>query len=118
MVNCEPGKIAMGRRRMKCRWKRKKGFFWRRLPEACQGCDPEDPTSLISDQNITATCTQTEKGFTSCFMSCSNGGKIDGGKKLKLKCKCPNRFSTDPTACSSSIRTSWTLAFKFKFFTT
>ena len=24
MVNCEPGKIAMGRRRMKCRWKRKK----------------------------------------------------------------------------------------------
>ena len=31
MVNCEPGKIAMGRRRMKCRWKRKKGFFWRQV---------------------------------------------------------------------------------------
>ena len=31
MVNCEPGKIAMGRRRMKCRFKRKKGFFWRQV---------------------------------------------------------------------------------------
>ena len=28
---CENGKSAMGRRRIKCRWKRKKGFFWKRV---------------------------------------------------------------------------------------
>jgi len=29
MVVCEEGKVATGRRRIKCRWKRKKGFFWK-----------------------------------------------------------------------------------------
>ena len=31
MVVCEPGKVAMGRRRIKCRWKRSKGFFGNRF---------------------------------------------------------------------------------------
>ena len=31
MVVCEPGKVAMGRRRIKCRWKRSKGFFWKQV---------------------------------------------------------------------------------------
>ena len=31
MAVCEDGKVAMGRRRIKCRWKRKKGFFWKRV---------------------------------------------------------------------------------------
>ena len=31
MAVCEDGKVAMGRRRIKCRWKRKKGFFWKKV---------------------------------------------------------------------------------------
>ena len=31
MQICEDGKAAMGRRRVKCRWKRKKGFFWKKV---------------------------------------------------------------------------------------
>ena len=31
MAVCEAGKVSTGRRRIKCRWKRKKGFFWRRV---------------------------------------------------------------------------------------
>ena len=31
MVVCEAGKVSTGRRRIKCRWKRRKGFFWRRV---------------------------------------------------------------------------------------
>ena len=29
MVVCEDGKVAVGKRRIKCRWTRKKGFFWK-----------------------------------------------------------------------------------------
>ena len=31
MAVCEDGKVAMGQRRIKCRWKRKKGFFWKKV---------------------------------------------------------------------------------------
>ena len=31
MQICDDGKAAMGRRRVKCRWKRKKGFFWKKV---------------------------------------------------------------------------------------
>ena len=34
MVLCEPGKMAIGRRRTKCRWNRKSGFFWKRVSSA------------------------------------------------------------------------------------
>ena len=43
MAVCEPGKMSMGRRRTKCRFKRKKGFFWGRALAECQGCSPEIP---------------------------------------------------------------------------
>ena len=29
MVVCDEGKVAIGKRRVKCRWNRKKGFFWK-----------------------------------------------------------------------------------------
>ena len=87
MQICEAGKVAMGRRRIKCRWKRKKGFFWKRALSECQGCTPENPTS--NDANLAMNCSINTKGFNVCLATCSNGGKILGGKKLKLKCKCP-----------------------------
>lgn len=42
MAVCEDGKVAMGRRRIKCRWKRKKGFFWKRELTECKGCNHLD----------------------------------------------------------------------------
>ena len=43
MAVCEPGKISIGRRRTKCRFKRSKGFFWGRDLAECRGCDPDIP---------------------------------------------------------------------------
>ena len=91
MQICEAGKVSMGRRRIKCRWKRKQGFFWKRALSECKGCDPETPTS--SDANLSMTCAINTKGFNVCMARCTNGGKILGGKKLKLKCKCPRSVS-------------------------
>ena len=87
MQICEAGKIAMGRRRIKCRWKRKLGFFWKRALSECQGCAPENPIS--NDPNLTIDCAVNTKGFNVCLAKCTDGGTILGLKKLKLKCKCP-----------------------------
>ena len=37
MSICEPGKISIGRRRTKCRFKKSKGFFWGRDLAECKG---------------------------------------------------------------------------------
>lgn len=106
MQICEAGKVSVGRRRIKCRWKRKQGFFWKRALSECQGCDPETPTS--SDANLSMDCAINTKGFNVCMARCTNGGKILGGKKLKLKCKCP-RSSNGTRTCGWIGRKSiWT----------
>ena len=79
-------------------------------PGPCEGCNPEDPASLVTDPNVTTTCTQTAKGFTSCFMSCSNGGKINGGNKLKLKCKCPRGADGVKVCGWKGRRSMWSTA--------
>ena len=40
MVVCEQGKIALGKRRIKCRWTRKKGFFWKTVSQIKHGKYP------------------------------------------------------------------------------
>lgn len=89
MVVCEPGKVAMGRRRIKCRWKRSKGFFWKQELPTCSGCDPEDPTTAIADSNMTAECAVNNLNKNKCTLKCSNGGTIFGRNKVKMTCKCP-----------------------------
>ena len=37
MSICEPGKISIGRRRTKCRFKKSRGFFWGRDLAECKG---------------------------------------------------------------------------------
>ena len=46
MVQCLEGYQASGRRRVRCRWKQKHGFFWRNQLSGCQTCEPADPATL------------------------------------------------------------------------
>ena len=59
MAVCEAGKVSTGRRRIKCRWKRKQGFFWRRVSISraikCQnsfGKSPHLPTFKSSGNSF------------------------------------------------------------------
>ena len=54
-LKCEPGNIAVGRRRAKCRFNRKKKtWFWKNDLGSCRTCDPAIPQP--DDVNITTTC--------------------------------------------------------------
>ena len=117
MVVCEDGKVAIGKRRIKCRWTRKKGFFWKAvslviiekiisgnfrdifetfsrklkiqtLPE-CKGCSPDPPQPL--DTNVGVTCSINSLGKKKCVLQCSDGGKLFGRSKVKMTCKCPRK---------------------------
>ena len=93
MQICEAGKVGMGKRRIRCRWRRKLGFFWKQQLSECQGCTPEIPSA--TDANVNFSCSLNSKGFNTCIATCLNGGKILGGRKLKMKCKCPRGVSTE-----------------------
>ena len=122
MVVCEEGKVAVGKRRIKCRWTRKKGFFWKTvikgvvvcllgawipglnklkiqtLPE-CKGCSPDPPQPL--DSNVGVTCSINSLGKKKCILQCSDGGKLFGRSKVKMTCKCPrNCFYSNKALCS------------------
>ena len=94
MQICEAGKVGMGRRRVRCRWRRTQGFFWKQQLSECQGCTPEIPSS--TDTNVNFSCSLNSKGFNVCTATCLNGGKIFGRQKMKLKCRCPRGVSTKP----------------------
>lgn len=87
---CEPGKVNLGTRRAKCRYKRSRGFFWRRALSACQGCNPEILTSTSANVN----CVVGRKNIRTCTATCPNGDTLFGRNKLKLKCRCPRRLGT------------------------
>ena len=53
-MRCQPGYIAVGNRRTKCRWNRRLGWFWKRKLGSCKTCDPATPTT--TDPNMTVTC--------------------------------------------------------------
>ena len=61
---------------------------FKELP-TCSGCDPEDPTTAITDSNVTAECAVNNLNKNKCVLKCSNGGKIFGRSKVKMTCKCP-----------------------------
>ena len=42
-VICKPGFLSTGRRRVRCRWNRKKGFHWNKELSTCSTCDPAEP---------------------------------------------------------------------------
>ena len=69
MTVCQPGYKATGRRRVRCRWKRKKGFFWKNYLGTCFTCDPTAPPS-----DLTSSCTiNTRNNRKICDLSCPSG---------------------------------------------
>merc|ERR1712176_48768 len=106
MLKCPAGQYAIGRRRIRCRWKRKHGFFWKSQLGNCQGCEPTDPTTSLTDANISASCSVNHKGKHICMMSCPTGMSLLGKNRQKMKCKCP-RQSNGQRTCGWILRKSF-----------
>ena len=65
--------------------------YWNKLPPVCQTCDPDGDRNAdpdITDSTIDAVCNIGLKNMKECYMSCTNGGKIGGKKKVTAKCFC------------------------------
>lgn len=59
---CEPGYLAKGRRRARCRKNKNKGtWFWKNTLGSCKSCDVQDPQA--NDELITTTCKVNEGEF-------------------------------------------------------
>ena len=70
---CEPGKVAMGKKAVKCKAKNGKYKWNRSLPE-CAGCTA--PSN--NDTNVDFACRVTNKGVHLCNTKCKNGGNVTG----------------------------------------
>jgi hypothetical protein len=71
--------LAAGQRRTKCRWKKSKGFFWKKTLAPCQTC--EEPAAAAG---VELSCAVTEpKNRRICFGSCGAGQNFPGGKTDK-----------------------------------
>ena len=111
MVVCDEGKVAIGKRRVKCRWTRKKGFFWKTVSsETLNFSRSLNGPSVINynsskpdnhewiqtlpecrgctpdppqpnDTNVTTNCEINNVGKKKCTLQCSNGGKLFGRNK-------------------------------------
>merc|ERR1711990_375020 len=116
MSVCEDGKTAIGRRRIKCRWKRKKGFFWKQQLSECKGCDP---VPAMIDSNTQIDCGIGNRKKEICSVRCGSSvvqnttdfvwyneqeglhatympltvrpasGTILGMQQFIMRCKCP-----------------------------
>ena len=93
MAVCEVGKVSMGRRRTKCRFKRTKGFFWGRELAPCQGCDPEiahpvwDVDHVMMGDYLVGRCVVDEKMRKNCKIECPKGAKVTMTDSITLQRK-------------------------------
>ena len=93
MAVCEIGKISMGRRRTKCRFKRAKGFFWGQGLAPCQGCDPEiahpvwDVDHVMMGDYLVGRCEVDEKMRKNCKIECPKGAKVSMMDSITLQRK-------------------------------
>merc|ERR1712048_727748 len=81
--------MGLGQRRVRCRHNKKRGFFWNRQLSECGGCTPEEPAA--DDTNVSMSCSTNARNVKKCLATCPAGMKIQGGKKLNLKCRCPKQ---------------------------
>ena len=88
-VVCPDGYIATGKRRTRCRWKKSKGFFWKKQLGGCETC----AALTAPAAGITQTCDITGRKKAFCSHTCDNGGTFALATKtpdqIKVKCKCP-----------------------------
>jgi hypothetical protein len=92
MVECPvgwlPDKLSGLKRRTKCRWTGKKGFFWKRQLTGCTTCDPFEPSP--ADPNLTTTSELTKTSKTKWTFRCKEGFEFatHGDRKVTSRCKC------------------------------
>ena len=106
---CESGKMTVGHRRTKCRFKKNRGFFWKRKLSDCImqfGCSPLNPSS--TDPNLNITCSDNSKGFKTCQASCPKGMNLLGRRhNLIMKCKCQWSSGKTKKECGWIGNQSW-----------
>ena len=108
---CNDGFVAIGRRRVKCRYNKKKGFFWKREIGVCQTC-----SEIVPPNGTTVDCAINPKSKKSiCSLSCENGNDFEVSDwlsevtphKVKLKCKCPRQPFVDGTTITMKRSCGW-----------
>ena len=98
-VVCNPGYIGTGKRRTRCRYNKKKGFFWKKELGACETC-----TDLTPSAGMSSSCDFNPKNKRVCKHTCDTEGDIIAvGEKepnnISLKCKCPRDQVTKVRTC-------------------
>ena len=85
-VVCEAGYIGTGRRRTRCRYTKKKGFFWKRQLGKCETC-----SQLTTAVGMSQTC-EVVNGKTRCTHTCDNpDATLTVGDKTPAKIRVRNR---------------------------
>jgi len=88
---CDPGAIANGRRRTKCRFSETKGHFWKKALGTCHTCN-----ELVALEFLETHCFFDGKGRKKCSLFCPwNQDMILDGEilvqknRFKTTCRCP-----------------------------
>merc|ERR1711892_1114760 len=91
-VLCPGGSRAVGRRRTRCRYTKKLGWYWKEQLGSCQTCDVETPES--NDPLMTTACkVNVNTGRKFCKMNCPADHLAADQKTsfVKVACKCPRQ---------------------------
>jgi len=91
-ILCPGGSRAVGRRRTRCRYTKKLGWYWKESLGSCQTCDVETPMS--NDPLMTTACKVNENtGRKFCKMNCPADHLAADQKTsfVKVACKCPRQ---------------------------
>jgi len=110
-VICQPGYLAMGQRRVRCRFNKKKGFFWNRELSKCETCDPATPEDTYPGNGLSLVCSVKPKNNRKvCIATCGAEQNFPGGrpnKFAKAKCKCPRKEGKCSWLFKRTTATSW-----------
>lgn len=91
-ILCPGGSRAVGRRRARCRYTKKLGWYWKEQLGSCQTCDVETPES--TDPLMTTACkVNVNTGRKFCKMNCPADHLAADQKTsfVKVACKCPRQ---------------------------
>ena len=74
---CERGKIALNRRRIRCKEDPEKGFFWDKKLSKCIECEPNKP---IAQKDVILKCKiNNQYGLRQCLVKCKNKDALLAG---------------------------------------
>ena len=74
---CERGKIALNRRRIRCKKDPEKGFFWDKKLSKCIECEPNKPSA---QKNVILKCKiNAQYGLRQCLVKCKSEDALLAG---------------------------------------